>query len=77
MQFDQVISSNKDQKLNDSMEESSLEKLTEELVSKIEKNLVCPKCLNTLPNSAYFCSRCGLKVQKKELNLPDVYEKEK
>ncbi len=77
MQFDQVISSHPDQKLNDSMEESSLEKLTEELVSRIEKNLVCPKCLNTLPNSAFFCSRCGLKVQKKELNLPNIYEKEK
>lgn len=77
MQFDEVISSNTNQKSNNSMEESSLEKLTEELVSRIEKNLVCPKCLNNLPNSAFFCSRCGLKVQKKELKIPDVYEKEK
>ncbi|MHA1992255.1 MAG: hypothetical protein ACW981_20415 [Candidatus Hodarchaeales archaeon] len=75
-QFNEVISSDGPVEPNDLLNDSSLEKLTEELVSRIEKNLVCPKCLSNLPNSAYFCSKCGLKVQKKDLKIPEIFEQE-
>ena len=49
-----------------------LDVLALELFNRIELNnkLVCPECLNKLHVHAIFCSNCGLKVQKRELNLP-------
>lgn len=49
-----------------------LDVLALELFNRIEINnkLVCPECLSKLPVHAMFCSNCGFKVQKRELNLP-------
>ncbi|MFW9929354.1 MAG: hypothetical protein ACFFD1_08185 [Candidatus Thorarchaeota archaeon] len=56
------------------LKDESLDNLTSKLMTKIENHLVCPQCLNSLPSQAYFCSRCGLKVQKKELKIPEVFD---
>ena len=75
-EFNDSLSSEEGFQGENTFDDRSLEKLTEELVSRIEKNLVCPKCLNTLPSHAYFCSKCGLKVQKKELKIPQIFDPE-
>lgn len=57
----------------DEFKGSSLDQLAESLLAKLEKtpNRICPACLSNLPPSAMFCSKCGLKVQKRELILPN------
>ena len=58
----------------DQYADSSLDQLAEELINKIEDQSICPKCLSNIPANAYFCSKCGLKVKKKELKIPETFE---